>query len=146
MPLSEEEQRLLAELEQALAAEDPKFASALRGSSMRSRQRRIAIAAGGAFLLGIALLMTGVILPVTVVSVVGFVMMLASAYIALTAWRKSNQPEPLRLVGSDPQAQPVSSRGRDRSRSRERASRSASSSSFMERMEERWRRRRQSGF
>ena len=31
MPLSENEQRLLQQMEKALAAEDPKFASALRG-------------------------------------------------------------------------------------------------------------------
>ena len=54
VPLSEEEQRLLAELEHALAAEDPKFASTLRGKSVRSRQRRMAILAGCAFAVGIA--------------------------------------------------------------------------------------------
>ena len=43
MPLSEEEQRLLEQMEEALAAEDPKFVSALRGSSTRSRHKRLAI-------------------------------------------------------------------------------------------------------
>jgi len=137
VPLSEEEQRLLAELEQALADEDPKFASTLRGSSARSRQRRLAILAGAAFALGIVLLMTGVIIPLIPVSIVGFVVMLGSAYVGLMAWRKSNQPEPLRLVGSDG---PKRQSGKSRSRS------TASSAPFMERMEERWRRRRESGF
>lgn len=140
MPLSEEEQRLLAELEQALADEDPKFASTLRGSSMRSRQRRLAIAAGAGFALGIILLMAGVIIPLTVVSIVGFVVMLGSAYVGLMAWRRSNQPEPLRLVGSEAQRQPAKRPGKASK------SRSSSSAPFMARMEERWRRRRESGF
>jgi hypothetical protein len=136
VPLSEEEQRLLAELEHALAAEDPKFASTLRGKSVRSRQRRMAILAGCAFAVGIALLMTGVIIKFTPVSVIGFVMMLGSAYVGIVAWRKSNQPEPLRLVGSE-QPRPQPARGR---------SKPASSAPFMARMEERWRRRRESGY
>ncbi|MGH3979848.1 MAG: DUF3040 domain-containing protein [Pseudonocardiaceae bacterium] len=145
VPLSEEEQRLLAELEQALAAEDPKFASALRGSSMRSRQRRIAVAAGVAFFVGIVLLMAGVIIPFTPISIAGFVLMLGSAYVGLTAWRKSNHPEPLRLVGSDPQAAPQPPGGRARAVG-QAARGGAGHASFMARMEERWRRRRESGY
>ena len=41
MPLSEEEQRLLEQMEEALAAEDPKFASALRGAASRQHHKRI---------------------------------------------------------------------------------------------------------
>ena len=37
MPLSEHEQRLLEQMERALYAEDPKFASALRGHVLRGR-------------------------------------------------------------------------------------------------------------
>lgn len=145
MPLSEEEQRLLAELEQALADEDPKFASTLRGSSMRSKQRRLAIAAGAGFTLGIVLLMAGVIIPLTVVSIIGFVVMLGSAYVGLMAWRKSSQPEPLRLVGSEARPQPAKRTGK-RTGKAGRSRSSNSSAPFMERMEERWRRRRESGF
>ena len=43
MPLSEHEQRLLEQMERALYAEDPKFASALRGSDLRGRYRRRAL-------------------------------------------------------------------------------------------------------
>ena len=35
MPLSENEQRLLEQMERALYAEDPKFASAMRGANRR---------------------------------------------------------------------------------------------------------------
>lgn len=142
MPLSEEEQRMLEQLEQALAAEDPKFASALRGSSARSHHRRVALGSAAMFVLGIVLLMTGVIMPQTIVSVAGFVLMLGGAYFGLTAWRRSTQPEPLYVVG-----------GADKSKARSKSKPNAKSSqrpqtsgSFMERMEERWRRRRESGF
>jgi hypothetical protein len=142
VPLSEEEQRMLEQLEQALAAEDPKFASTLRGSSARSHHRRVAIGGGVVFLLGIVLLMTGVIMPATVVSVAGFVLMLGGAYFGLTAWRRSSQPEPLYVVGSsDKPKGKTKTKGSSKSRPRPQAS-----GSFMERIEERWRRRRESGF
>ena len=60
MPLSEEELRLLEQMERALVEEDPKFASTLRGTSLRRSARRRAILAGVVFVVGIALLMGGV--------------------------------------------------------------------------------------
>jgi len=55
MPLSEHEQRLFDQIERALYAEDPKFASTIRGARLRpSRRRRIQGIA--LFVLGIALL------------------------------------------------------------------------------------------
>ncbi len=160
MPLSEEEQRLLDQLEQALTADDPKFASALRGKSLRLRARRHAIIAGCAFGLGVVLLMTGVIAKFTPISIVGFVVMLASAYFGLSAWRKSNQPEPLRVVGSERAAHPSNHRLRGGKPGRQPGrqhgqhqtgrqfgrQRGRSHGDFMSRMEERWRRRRESGF
>lgn len=147
MPLSEEEQRMLEQLEQALAAEDPKFASTLRGSSARSRHRRLAFISAGVFVLGIVLLMTGVIMPQTVVSVAGFVLMLGGAYFGLTEWRRSTQPEQLYAVGSDK----AKGKGKAKKAPRKGAAKphgrpAAPSGSFMERMEERWRRRRDSGY
>ena len=43
MPLSEEELRLLEQMERALQEEDPKFASALRGNSLRRAAQRRAM-------------------------------------------------------------------------------------------------------
>ena len=149
MPLSEEEQRMLEQLEQALAAEDPKFASTLRGSSARSRHRRFAFISAIVFVLGIVLLMTGVIMPQTVVSVVGFVLMLGGAYFGLTEWRRSSQPEPLYAVGSDKAAKQKGKKTQAKGSTkppRKPRNRPASSGSFMERLEERWNRRRDSGF
>lgn len=144
MPLSEEEQRMLEQLEQALAAEDPKFASTLRGSSAKSHHRRVAIGSAVVFVLGIVLLMTGVIMPQTIVSVAGFVLMLGGAYFGLTAWRRSTQPEPLYVVGSaDKPKGKTKTKAKAAPKSRPRPE---ASGSFMERIEERWRRRRESGF
>ncbi len=128
MPLSEEEQRLLEQMEEALAAEDPKFVSALRGVSSRAQAKRIAILATVAFVAGIALLMTGAVLMHTFVAVAGFVVMLGSAYVALTHWRRLREPE-----------LPDNVLPLNRSRG---STAVPKSSGFMNRMEDRWRRRR----
>ena len=52
MPLSEHEQHLLEQMERALYAEDPKFASSLRGRDPRSNFRRRVLLAGTAFVVG----------------------------------------------------------------------------------------------
>ena len=54
MPLSEHEQRMLEQMERALYAEDPKFASALEGSGLRTYTRRRVYQAVAGFLVGIA--------------------------------------------------------------------------------------------
>lgn len=87
MPLSEEELRLLEQMERALSEEDPKFASTLRGSTLRRVARQRAILAGIVFLGGIALLMTGAVTEMIPVAVGGFVVMLASATYALSVLR-----------------------------------------------------------
>ncbi|HSX67579.1 DUF3040 domain-containing protein [Nocardioides sp.] len=87
MPLSEEELRLLEQMERALSEEDPKFASTLRGSTLRRAARQRAILAGLVFFGGIALLMTGAVTEMIPVAVCGFVVMLASATYALSALR-----------------------------------------------------------
>jgi len=132
VPLSEEEQRLLEQLEQALAAEDPRLASTLRGSKLRARARRIVVLAAVGFVVGVGLLMTGVIAASTPLGVAGFVLMVAGAYFFLTAWKSRDVDAP-----QDPRQAPPSRPGHG-------SSRAASSGSFMHRMEERWKRRRDS--
>ena len=128
MPLSEEEQRLLEQMEEALAAEDPKFASALRGAASRRQQRRLVVASCFGFVIGVAVLMTGAVQMITLVAVAGFLLMLGSAYLGLTAWRRMGDPEPPDNVT------PIGT-VKDRSSAQR-------SSGFMNRMEDRWRRRR----
>lgn len=147
MPLSEEELRLLEQMERALVEEDPKLASTLRGTSFRRSARRRAIVAGLVFAVGVAVLMTGAITQLWPVGLVGFVIMLGSATVALGSIRGQQ------AAGADPRTTDHPSgfsvidggrQGRTR-KTRTRGSSSASSGSFMERMEERWRRRREQG-
>lgn len=130
MPLSEEEQRLLEQLEQALAAEDPRLASTLRGSKLRARARRIVILASLGFVVGVAVLMTGVIAASTPLGVVGFALMVAGAYFFLTTWRSRDAEGPEQSGATPPPRPGQGSAGK------------ATSESFMHRMEERWKRRR----
>ena len=120
MPLSEEEARLLHQLEQSLAAEDPDFASTLRGSKFMAHNRRVAILAVLGFLAGVALLFGGAVLAMTWLGVLGFVVMLGSAYVFVMAWRRGI--------------------GQAEDRDEEPATQKPSGS-FVDRLEERWQRR-----
>lgn len=136
MPLSEEELRLLEQMERALVEEDPKFASTLRGTSFRRASRRKAIWAGAAFVVGIIVLMTGAVMRITPVGIAGFVIMLASATFGLTVLR-----------GHAPASVPTEARQHgglgviDGGRAGKKPRRSGDTP-FLQRMEERWRRRR----
>lgn len=149
MPLSEEELRLLEQMERALSAEDPKFASTLRGTSLRRTARRRAILAGVVLAVGVTALTAGVITKLWVLGVAGFVIMLAAATWGLGALRsqKVAAPEPtvtrttrgLGVVDGGRAARPGRTRGRaPRPQQRRQGT-------FMERVEERWRRRRDEG-
>ncbi|MFJ9771534.1 DUF3040 domain-containing protein [Kitasatospora sp. NPDC101157] len=122
MPLSEHEQRLLDQMERALYAEDPKFASALEGTGLRTYTRRRVYLAVAGFVVGIGLLMGGMVVPDQIwVSVVGFLVMLGCAVFAVTGWRRGPAGQ-----GSGP---------RQAAAPRRRAG-------MMDRVEQRWQRRR----
>jgi hypothetical protein len=87
VPLSEEELRALEQMERALVQEDPKLASTLRGTNLRRAAQRRAILSGVCFVAGLAVLMSGAVARMTVVGVLGFVIMLASATVGLAALR-----------------------------------------------------------
>jgi hypothetical protein len=136
-------------MERALVEEDPKLASTLRGTAFRRAARRRAIVAGACFLLGVVVLMTGAVASIPVVGVVGFVIMLVAATVALTAVRGQHGA----AAGPDPRtsAHPshggftVIDGGRSGRSARLRRPKRSSSGSFMDRMEDRWRRRREEG-
>ena len=119
MPLSEEELRLLEQMERALVEEDPKFASTLRGTTLRQSARRKAILAGVVFVGGIVVLMTGAIKALPVVGILGF---------------QQGGQAPTRGGFT------VIDGGRS---GKTRRQRHQGGASFMDRMEERWRRRRE---
>lgn len=147
MPLSEEELRLLEQMERALVAEDPKLASTMRGTSLRASARRRALMAAVVFVAGVVVLMTGAVMQKTIVGIIGFVVMLVSAYVALSFWRGQNRaPEQAAAErGSHPSFSVIEG-GRAKKRGL-RGRPQQSHHSLMERFEERWRRRRdQNGF
>ena len=134
MPLSEHEQRLLEQMERALYAEDPKFASQLRGRDPRSNfRRRMALATLG-LVAGIVLLMSGLVLHVVWISVVGFLAMLGSAFFAVTSYRGLTNASRLGVVdGAGSVRRPQQAAAGRKAREHR---------SFMERFEQRWNRRR----
>lgn len=87
MALSEEEQRLLDQMEAALAADDPKLANTLRGTANRWQRRR-AVLAGLGFLVGLGCLVGGMQVH-PVLSVAGFVVMVAATVLGVTAWQQA---------------------------------------------------------
>ncbi|GGU54190.1 membrane protein [Streptomyces albospinus] len=130
MPLSEHEQRMLEQMERALYAEDPKFATALEGSGLRTYTRRRVYQAVAGFLVGIALLMAGMVAQQIWISVVGFLVMLGCAVLAVTGWRKAPKTGERRAGGA-----PGGVGGPARRQARQRRS-------MMDRIEDRWQRRR----
>lgn len=142
MPLSEEELRALEQMERALADEDPKFASTLRGTTFRRHARRRAIVAGVAFLVGIGMLLGGAVMSQPIVGVIGFVIMLGSAMIGLSSLRGGDVAAPTQARETAFDGFGVVDGGRN---GRPRRS-GVNDASFMDRMEERWRRRRDQGY
>ncbi len=95
MPLSEHEQRMLDQIESALYAEDPKFASSVRGGTFRAPSARRRLKGAGLFVAGVAMLIAGVQFSsqnqlFLIISVLGFVSMFAGAVIAVTGPRIPN--------------------------------------------------------
>jgi len=122
VPLSEHEQRLLEQMERALYAEDPKFASSLRSAGPRLGSRRQAALGVVVALGGLAVLVLGAASSLIPVGVLGFLMMLFGSYAVVRSMRASATAE----VAPNAPAAPTQP-----------------NSGFMDRMDERFRRRRE---
>ena len=98
MALTDAERRLLAELEESLTAQDPKLASKFTRPPHRVHAGRAVLAVVG-ILLGLAALVAGMS-SYWWISVIGFVVMLASVFILISGWApltgeaKPAAPEP----------------------------------------------------
>jgi hypothetical protein len=105
MPLSEHEQRILAEIERRLLEEDPKFAHQV-GSSFRAHlARRLKLAVAG-FIVGLVVLVAGFVQNVAV-GVAGFVIMLASVFVFVrTMRRRATVERPVAGAGAGTGAAP----------------------------------------
>lgn len=138
MPLSEHEQRLLEQMERALYAEDPKFATSLRSASAGKASRGRAAFGVLVLLGGITLLMLGAILPLIPLGVVGFVVMVVGAtltYLGLRGGPAAPAADAETAAGAAPGAAPSATPRRAPKQS----------SGFMDRLEDRWRKRRDEG-
>ncbi|WP_406273210.1 DUF3040 domain-containing protein [Nocardia sp. NBC_00881] len=137
MPLSEHEQRMLEQIESALYAEDPKFASSVRGGRLRSTSSRRRLQAAALFVLGLFLLIAGIAAPVKpggfpIISLIGFIVMFGAGVLLLLGNSKSTAKND-RSGGAAASGGPSGgSSGRGRQRK---------SGGFSERMEDRFRRR-----
>lgn len=156
MPLSEEELRLLEQMERALAAEDPKFVSALQGRTLRKVARMRTLGAGVVFLGGIALLMGGSMAEMIWLGIIGFLVMLASALVGVAAWRGhrvvEDRPTADALFDFDdhPHRFEVIDGGKagkaGKAPKQKRSRRPRKQGTFMQRMEQRWQHRRDQGY
>ncbi|MGH3239083.1 MAG: DUF3040 domain-containing protein [Spirillospora sp.] len=139
MPLSEHEQRMLEQIESALYAEDPKFAHAVRSTSPQVHYKRRIVKAAFGFVVGVGALMAGLVInqgSVTIaVSVTGFLLMVACCVWALTSWKRMTG------IGNEPARGSGGRAGRGGRQPRQARQPKQAKTGFMERMEERWRRR-----
>ena len=128
MPLSDNEQRLLEQMERALYAEDPKFASTMRGAARRSRSARRLMIGIAAIVVGLVLLVVGVAQQAAPLGVLGFISMLAGTAYAVSGHRKGG---PSGVVQGNGAVRPAAG-----------AKGSKRRGGFMQRLEQRWDRRR----
>jgi hypothetical protein len=129
MPLSEHEQRLLDQIERALYAEDPKFATTVRSTDLRTHMRRRIARMIVLFVVGFVMIFVGVIANVIAVSVLGFVVALGAMALGANAYKRLNGGPALRSVDG-PARTPRKKSGSTRTEG-----------SAKDRLEERWRKR-----
>ena len=129
MPLSEHEQRLLEQMERALYADDPKFASSMQNPRAALTDKRRLVAGAVAVLGGVAMLLAGVATRVAPIGVVGFLAMLAGIVWIIGSFRPTQAKKTASTAHAPTQVRHRTKRGE----------------SLTERMEDRWRRRRETG-
>jgi hypothetical protein len=130
MPLSDHEQRMLEQIESALYAEDPKFASSVRGGGLRAPTARRRLQGAALFVIGLGMLVSGVAFKATMIgtfpilSVLGFLVMFGGVVFAITGPRLTGRAD---HPGSAPGPRQRRAKG--------------AGGSFTSRMEDRFRRR-----
>ena len=140
MPLSEHEQHLLEQMEQALYAEDPKFASQMQGSAARARLRRRILVGVVGVIAGLGFVFVSVIQGVLWWGALGFALMVGGVVYAITPARTPKVT--LGAVAKDGSVREHSSEGRTSKLRRSGRGSKSEKQSLMRRLEERWDRRR----
>ncbi len=121
MPLSEQEQRLLEEMERSLYQNDADFVATV--NPRRGKPNYTIVVIGVIVgVLGIATLVTGVVVRQSLVGILGFAIMFAGVLLAIAPPRRASAAEP---------TTPTASRGR------------ATSSGFMNNLNDRWDKRQE---
>ena len=128
MALSEHEEALLQQMEEALYAEDPRFASRIQKSNSRVLGRGRIVAGVVAGVAGLALVVFSAMSSVIWLGAVGFAIMVGGIVYAITPSKAK-----LAAVGND---------GNPKPRSGGSKTGPSKQASFMERLEERWEKRR----
>ena len=141
MPLSEHEQRLLDQIERALYQDDPKFASTVRSSDLRTHMKRRLRRAAFVLALGFGLLLAGVVTQQYAVGIAGFAVMVGALLLAMTSWKRLGSSPVLRSVGADGAPGGERRTGRAARGQRPAKKPGASSGSLLGRLEERWNKR-----
>ena len=102
MALSDRERRLLAEMEAALASDDPRLQSTLSGDTATLIRRAPGgVLAGLAIVIaGIAILFTGLIAQITVVGIAGFIVALVGVVMVRARSRARGLRLRVRLVAA----------------------------------------------
>jgi predicted lipid-binding transport protein (Tim44 family) len=151
VPLSEHERRQFEQIEQALRADDPRFADAVRAADPRVHYKHRLIEAVLGFLIGVGLLLAGVVINVVLIAVAGFVVMLACSLWAVASYQRMTSittgrvPAKGRASGQGRRAAQGGASGQGRRAARGRRAGKQARSGLMERLGERWRRRQAGG-
>ena len=98
MPLSEHEERLLAQMEEQLAKDDPRLVSTLTGA--RTRTPRSTLLSISLLLIGFVTLFGGLISQTIPVGVLGFVIALFGIYRLITGFRQPSMKNGRKIKGS----------------------------------------------
>ncbi|MBC7290129.1 MAG: DUF3040 domain-containing protein [Actinotalea sp.] len=126
MPLSEYEQRVLEQMERQLSSDDPKLVNTFQGRASHGLRRWVLVSLGT--LVGLTVLVLGAATSSPLVGVLGFVVMFVSVVLAFSPPRRTG---PSGVVGADGGVRPSGA-----------AARPPRSSGLLQRMEERWDKRR----
>lgn len=124
MPLSEQEQRLLEEMERSLYQNDSDFVARVTRRQGRPTYTVITLGVLGA-LAGVAIVIVGLVIKAPLLGILGFVVMLAGVLFALRPGMRAPKAKSARP-------------GRPSSGRPSRPSSGGGGGSFMDRMNERW--------
>jgi len=126
--LSEHEEALLQQMEEALYAEDPRFASRIEKTKSRGLGRGRLVAGVVAAVVGLALVVFSAMSSSIWLGAVGFAVMVAGIVYAITPSKAK-----LAAVGADGNPKPRTGKAKAAAQRQ---------GTFMERLEERWEKRR----